>query len=259
MSERRRDIQFEIQYLLSLTLVVFGILSLPALNEGMNEWVAYLVILVIAAHLSIFNIVYSFGHATNIELDMVESMGRWSGPTLLFIGASFVFLILHSSVGVIYFHLSQELNFTSGVGEMVIKYILPFFIVSTMGYSVKRGGIDPLSSFDGVNVTVVPEFIRVFPSPEESKALLVKVENNSEERFIYDLHIEIPEVATLHRGGETFTDHYDEDSEVAPGYADRRSFELSHISEEHSAEELTVTIETDGASYTTDVELELAV
>lgn len=259
MSERRRDIKFEIQYLLSLTLVVFGLLSVAPVREGMNNWVAYVVILSLAAHLSIFNILYSFGHSTGPQLDMVESMERWSMPTLLFIGGSFVFLILHASIGIVYPHLTQVLGFTSTRWEIVIKYIGPILLVGIMGYSVKRRGIDPLSSFEGVNIKVVPEFVRVFPTKEASKALLVKVENNGDESFAYDLDIDIPEVVTLHKDGDTITDRYDEDSEVVPGRADRYSFELSHIAEERSAEELTVKIDADGASYITQVELELAV
>ncbi|WP_323190438.1 hypothetical protein [Halostella sp. PRR32] len=258
MSEGRRDIQFEIQYLLSLTLVVFGLLSLAPVKEGMNNWIAYLVILSLAAHLSIFNIVYSLGHATGLSVDMVESVKHWSVPTLLFIGCTFVYLILHASIGIIYLHLNQVLGSTSSEWEIVIKYIVPLFLVGTMGYSVKRRGIDPLSSFEGINIKVVPEFVRVFPTTEGSKALLVKVENNGDETFDYDLDIDIPEIVTLHKDGDTITDHFAEDSEVAPGRADRYSFELSHIAQEHSAEELQVTINADSASYTTRVELELA-
>jgi hypothetical protein len=259
MSERTRNIKFEIQYLLSLTLVVFGLLSSTPVKEAMNEWVGYLVILFIATHLSIFNIIYSFGHATAVKIDMVESMERWSGPTLLFIGGSFAFLILHALISVVYLHLGQGLGFTSAPREIIIKYITPLFIVAIMGHSVKRRGIDALSSFDGINIVVVPEFIRVFQTAEDSKALLVKIENTGDETFVYDLDIDIPDIVTLHREGDTITEYSDEGNEVEPGRADRYSFELTHISEEHSAEELAITIDTEGASYTTDVELELAI
>lgn len=259
MFESGRDIKFEIQYLLSLTLVVFGIFSITSLKEAMNEWVAYLVILFLAAHFSIFNIVYSFGHATGFRVDMVDTIEQWSRPTLLFIGGSFVFFILHVSASVIYPHLSSALNFTSSSGEIIIKFIFPILTIGIMGYSVKRRGIDPLSTFEGVNIKVVPEFIRVFPTTEGSKALLVKVENNGKQSFDYGLDIDVPEIVTLHKDGESVSGDYGEDSEVEPGRADRYSFELTHNSMEHSAEELTVTIEADGASHTTTVELELAV
>lgn len=259
MSERQRDIKFEIQYLLSLTLVVFGLLSIAPVKEGMNDWVAYLVILSLAAHLSIFNIVYSLGHATGLSVDMVESIKRWSVPTLLFIGGSFVFLLLHASIGIIYLHLSQVFGSTSSQWEIVIKYVVPILLVGIMGNSVKRRGIDPLESFEGVNIKVVPEFVRVFPTTEGSKALLVKVENNGQETFAYDLDIDIPEIVTLHKDDDIITGHYGEGSEVEPGRADRYSFEISHMAEEHSAEELEVTIDAGSASHTTRVELELAV
>ncbi|WP_135304128.1 hypothetical protein [Haloarcula amylovorans] len=259
MSERRRDIQFEIQYLLSLTLVVFGMLSIDPVKEGMNEWAAYLVIFFLAAHLSIFNLVYSFGHATTLRVDMIETIERWSAPTLLFIGGSFVFLILHASSGIIFAYLTRHPGSPFTEWEIVIKYICPIVLVGTMGYSVKRRGIDPLSAFEGVNIKIVPEAVRVFPTAGASQALLVKVENNGGDTFPYELHIDIPDIVTLHKNGETVTGDYGEDTEVAPGHADRYSFELSHIADEHSAEALEVTIDADGVSYTSQVELELAV
>ena len=44
----------------------------------------------------------------------------------------------------------------------IVGYADPIILVSIMGYSVKRRGYDPISEFDGVNIKVVPEFIRVF-------------------------------------------------------------------------------------------------
>ena len=259
MSERTRDIKFEIQYLLSLTLVVFGLLSIPTVRAGMNEWIAYIVIFFLAAHLSIFNVVYGFWHTTGLSVNMVESMERWSWPTLAVIGGTFVYLVLHASFGVILLHLSIITGSIASLWEIVIKYIAPIFLVAIMGFSVKRHGYDPLTSFEGINIKVVPEFLRVFPTEESSKALLVKVENNGDETFSYQLDIDIPEIITLHQGRETITGQYGDESAVEPGRADRYSFELSHSSEEHSADELTVTIDSGGASHTTDVELELAV
>jgi hypothetical protein len=258
MFEDRRDIQFEIQYLLSLTLVVFGLLSIDPVSNAINKWLAYLVILFLAGHLSIFNIVYSFGHATGLEVDIADSVENWSRPTLLLIGASFVYLILHASSSIIYLQLSQDLSSTSDKWEIVIKYIAPLILVGIMGHSVKRRGIDPLSSFEGINIKVVPEFVRVFPTTEGSRAILVKVENNGQETFDYDLDLHIPEIVTLHKSGDIITDQYAESSTVEPGRADRYSFEVTHMADEHSAEELEIIIDAGSASYTTQIELELA-
>lgn len=259
MSDHRRDIKFEVQYILSLTLVVFGLLSISAVQAAMNKWVAYLVIFFLAGHLSIFNIAYGFGYGMNLKVDMVESMDRWSWPTLLVIGGSFVFLVTHATLAVIYHNFRALYGPISAQWEVVLMYLAPTILVTIMGYSVKRHGFDALSSFDGVNIKVVPEYLRVFQTSDDSKALLVKVENMGDETFSYELDIDIPNIVTLHMGTETLNDNHSNEGEVEPGRADRYSFEITHTSEEHSAEELVVTIDADGASYTTEVELELAV
>jgi len=254
MSERERDFQFEVQYILSLALVVFGLLSVPGVRGPVDALAAYPVVLFLAIHLSVFTLTYGIGR-TGFTVELVETIEQL--PTFPLIGAGFVFFISHAVVAVAYQHTAIISSPLPILWEIVIKYVSPMFLVGIMGYSVKRRGYDPLSTFEGINIKVVPEFIRVFPVPGDSKALLVKVENNGGESFDYELNIDVPEVVTLHKGGEDITDVFTDEAAVGSGHANRYSFDLSHIADEHSAEELEVVVSSEGASYTTTVELEL--
>ncbi len=216
-------------------------------------WVFFL-----ACHLSVFTIVYGVGQ-TGLTVDLVETIRGLNWPILSLIGASFVFFVLHSVLGVAYHHLSNVFTPLPINWEIVIKYVVPLPIIGIMGYSVKRHGYDPLSSFDGVNIKVVPEFVRVFPEAGSSKALMIKVENNGSDTFDYELSVDIPDVVTLHKDGEPITETFSDDGTVEPGRANRYSFDLSHIAKEHSAEEINVEIGSNGATFTADIELELAV
>lgn len=258
MSNRQRDLKFEVQYLLSLTLVVFGLLTVPLIRQVIDVRAAYPVIFFLACHLSVFTIVYGVGQ-TGLTVELVESIRGLNWPILSLIGASFVFFVLHSALGVAYYHLSSVFTPLPLNWEIVIKYVVPLPIIGIMGYSVKRHGYDPLSSFDGINIKVVPEFIRVFPEAGSSKPLMIKVENNGDKTFDYELFVDIPDVVTLHKDGEVITETFSDDEDVAPGRANRYSFDLSHIAEEHSAEEISIEIRSDGASFTADIELELAI
>ena len=256
MSERERDLKFEVQYILSLALVVFGLLSVQGVRESVDVWTAYPVILFLAIHLSVFTLIYGIGQ-TGLTVDLVETIEEL--PIFSLIGVAFVLFISHSVLAVGYDHITEIRPPLPLQWEIVIKYVAPIILVSTMGYSVKRRGYDPISEFDGVNIKVVPEFIRVFPSPGDSKALLVKVENNGGETFDYVLNIDVPDIVTLHRSGEAITDQFTEVWPVESGRADRYSFDLSHISDEHSAEEIEVVVDSGGASFSTTIELELAI
>lgn len=256
MSERERDLKFEVQYILSLALVVFGLLSLPEIRGSIDIWAAYPVIFFLAIHLSVFTLIYGIGQ-TGFTVDLVETIEQL--PIFSLIGGAFVFFISHSVFAITYYYVTDIRPPLSSQWEIVIKYVVPMILVGIMGSSVKRRGYDPLSAFEGVNIKVVPEFIRVFPSSGDSKALLVKVENDGGETFDYGLNIDIPNVVTLHKDGEVVTDEFTDEATVGPGRAQRYSFDLSHISDEHSAEELEVVVDSGGASYTTTIELELAV
>lgn len=257
MSDSGRDLQFEIQYLLSLTLVVFGILSVYTIRSKINDWVGYVVVLLLAAHFSVFIIAYGFGHGTHLSIDFADTMNDYSWPILIAIAVSFVFFVIHTALGVIYLHITGEVGFTSTLGEMVIKYIVPTILTGAMVFVSKRKGYDPIAKFEDINVKVIPDFIRVYHDASETKPLTVKIENLSSDDFDYDLTVKIPQGVSLHQDTQTYDEEFTDSGTVTSGHQTRFSFEISHESSRRVSETITVDIESDGAKDRREVQLEL--
>ena len=84
-----RDLKFEIQYLLSLTLVIFGILSVEQFTSSIENWVGLIVILLLAVYFSVFTILYAFDRSMSIKIDFIDRMNDYARPILLVLSAAF--------------------------------------------------------------------------------------------------------------------------------------------------------------------------
>ncbi len=252
-----RDVKFEVQYLLSLTLVVFGILSTNELQGPANEWVGYLVVFLLAIHVSIFNLLYGFAQALPFSISFFSTMRRLSWPVLLLVSFSFVYFIGHVVLSLCYHYFIQGGATTSDSWEIVIKYGAPFLPISMMFMGFREYVSGPISTFEAVNIKIVPDSLRVFSDKSETKPLLVKVDNDGEEVFEYTLDIEIPEQVTLHLDDDSFTGSFSDDSSLQGGHGDRYSFELSYEGEQRSIDILDVEVKFEGGSQSQNVELQL--
>jgi hypothetical protein len=90
-----RDRRFEIQYLISIVAVVLSSFTINNISESFDNRIAYLLLLMIAIHVCIFNISYMYRDVSGFEISAVERITEVSRATLLIITATFLFLLFH--------------------------------------------------------------------------------------------------------------------------------------------------------------------
>lgn len=243
----QRDIKFEVQFLLSLTLLVFGILSVPQISGQINNYVAYLLILALAMHLSTFNILYWFDHSLEFSLDFVESMKKISRPSLSAITILFVYLIGHIVASVAYNDVFLAWAITTAPRVIIIRYLAPGIVVIGMVLIFNRRVSDPVDDMDDINIKVIPDSVKIFPDSSHSDVLTIKIENNGEDLFPYDLRAEGPETISIETTMASPSSIYEDSGELQPGRASRWNLKLSHDEYERSTEVINVVITFDGA------------
>lgn len=252
-----RDIKFEVQFLLSLTLVIFGLISVREIGTSINKWIGIGEIFLLAVYFSIFNIVYGFKRSLPMEIDFVESLDRLARPVLLLLTAGFAYFISHVVFAVFHDYVFLNYSFTSAPRIMVIKYVAPIIPIGVMTMVLNIFVLNPFKKYNNITVKVIPKSIRIFPGVNDSRPLTVKIENDGEEPISWDLAFSLPEDITLHRDGSVFTGEFSEEGELDPGHAYRKSFEFSHISQAPTNEIITVDIDFGGASQTEEIDAEL--
>lgn len=252
-----RDIQFEVQYLLSLTLVVFGLLSIDTFRESINPWVGYLVILLLSTHFSIFILSYGMGQGLPYSIDFLDAMERWSRPVLYTISLAFAYFIGHTVHSLATEHFISNFSSVPPPWGIVIEYVGPILYIVVMVVAFRNNVTNTIEDMEDINIKILPHSLRVFSSPEESKRLSVKVENNGEAEFDYELRIRIPPDVALEIDGNRQEEWFETDGTVGPHRADRISFGVFHVAQERATDVISVTVDFEGGSKTREVETDL--
>ncbi|WP_435074918.1 hypothetical protein [Halorubrum sp. HHNYT27] len=245
-----RDLQFEVQYLLSLTLVIFGLLSANAISRSVNNWVGLSVVLLLAVYFSLFNILYSFEQSTSIEVDFISKMNRYARPVLLLLSASFAYFVVHTILAVALDSSLLTGVSTSVTQQIIIKYGVPIAPIGVITLVINLFVVGPIKKYEDVNTKVIPNSIRVFQSRATTQPLTIKIENDGKEPIPWELSVETPEDVNLNANNTR-------EGVLEPHRAFRESFELSHSSETRRSDVLTVNIDFEGASREEEVELRL--
>jgi len=254
-----RDLKFEIQYLLSLTLVIFGILSVEQFTSSIENWVGLIVILLLAVYFSVFTILYAFDRSMSIKIDFIDRMNDYARPILLVLSAAFSYFILHLIASVGYDVLILGTDFTSDRLQIVIKYAIPIVPVGLMTGVLNIFVVGPLNRYDDVNIKVIPRSIRVFPSASETQPLTIKIENNSDEEISWELSLEIPDDILLETNGGEYTGEFHQEGNLRPGRAFRKTSQLSHTAGTRRSDLIETHINLENGSRREEVELVLEV
>jgi low affinity Fe/Cu permease len=184
-------------------------------------------------------------------------MNRYVRPVLLLLSAGFAYFVGHTILAVGYDNLLAGAGFTTDTWQMVIKYAVPIIPIGIMTGVLQMFVVGPFNKYIDVNIKVIPSFIRVFPSYEETRSLTIKIENDSEKEISWELSIDVPEDVTLHSEGVNHIEYFTEDGGLRPGRAFRKTFQLSHTAETRRSDVLEVNVDFEDASHTEQVDVQI--
>lgn len=254
-----RDIKFEIQFLLALTLVVFGLMSIDVFRGPIDPRVGYALILFLSVHLSLFNLYYAYGEALDYSIDFVEQMNDSSGWTLFATTASFGYFIFHWILSLFFESGLQYLIHVQyhAAGEAFIEYVVPIIVIALMGYSYNENVKQPYDRFRNINIKIFPQDIRVFSTAGDSKPFSIKVENTGDDEFWFQLEITISEDVLLHHDGQTYSEEFLEEFTVEPQRQEKLTFEVSYDGARRQMAEIEVTVHFDGGHKTETITADL--
>lgn len=237
-----RDFKFEVQFLISLTLVVFGILSNPELSESIDSWIGISVVLLLGLYFSVFIIIYGYGRTLPIKIDLIHTMEQSSKPILLVITTAFTYFVLHAAFAILYDNWPMDFGFTFSIRPSIITHIAPIIPIGIVVIAVTAFVIMPLKKYSDLNIKVIPNSLRVFPEHDERATFTTKIENLGVNELDWQLSIDIPEDTILEVDGESFSDDFVREGNLNPNRAFRQDFEVFHTSSERTNREIVVSI-----------------
>lgn len=248
-----RDIRFEIDYILSLTVATLGFLSIKGIKGYFDERLGYLFLGLLSIHLLLFNSYYIFENILSIDFNIFSNFESPSRYSLYLISVVFSYLFSHLITSVSHnylisgepfvidlccvrgFGLSQSefiLNIHTGLGKTLILYALP--ILGVLAFMAPLFAIVPsMQFFNDVQIVVSPESIEIADEFDDTKQLTVSILNNSDEKFEFNINIDLPENVILRYDDGEFDEEFNKSISVSrtnPG--ERLNFRLRYTGDE---------------------------
>jgi len=188
----RVDYSFDIQYVISLVVLVFTIsnASFKPLDYS------YLIFFFFALlHLTLLSLIHSFSARINYLPFSVEKLENCSEYTLVLLTLSFVYLIVQIFIR----QITNNNFFLVGV---------PLIIVVGLGSGALKH-LKNLRYWSKLEVLVNPTQSNIYDSYDEMDTpIIVKIENKTQEEVDVSLSMQLPEKVHCKIGDDEYTDIY---------------------------------------------------
>lgn len=273
-----RDIRFEIDYILSLTVATLGFLSIRGIKDYFDERLGYLFLALLSAHLLLFNSHYIFKNILTVDIKRFSNFESPSRYSLYTITVLFSYLFSHLLISSMYNYFDPGspivldiaasvgnnpyleeiiLDVRQGLAKTLILYALPIFGVLVF-MAPLLAVVPSMKFFNDVEVVVSPGEIEITDTFDETKELTISVLNNSKDDFEFNITIDIPEDIVLREGDEEFQKKFKKEVELSrlnPG--EKINLNLRYIGDERLKMSIPILIEHSYTSKEYSVEAEL--
>ncbi|WP_142861261.1 hypothetical protein [Salinigranum halophilum] len=194
-----RDIQFEVQYLLSIIVVILGVVGVSESNQYVNEYVAITFTILVTIHLVLLNTYYAFNQLSEIQSPHLDSLRSISRKTLFSVSIFFVYLIIHIIVTTPPNFIGALINesCTASACRILAKYLnvaLPILPTIMVGGAFWTVGLPTFRLSRHLSVTVRPETVKVYQDYSEQRTpMMIGISNQGPTQLEMDLLIKLPE------------------------------------------------------------------
>lgn len=255
----QRDNKFEVQYLLSLMIVTSGIVGTTELTAFLNNFVGGVLLLVSSVHLGLLSIIYSYRNAGKFTDSSADAWEEKSIFTLTIVTLVFVYTVFHA-LGVVTTDLLDGYRIPSWkCVRSIIIYWVPFIPMALLGKPIFRRLRSSLAISEDISVSVVPESVRVFDSYEESRPILVEIENTGQKEYEFDIEISLPEHVKAKLDGDVYNDEIRTTTNLGPDERFPGNISLRHDAEKQASGIIRVNISHKTKEFSEEVDCVLKI
>lgn len=215
------DRKFEMEYIISLTVIILTFLTADSLKELLDLEVAFIFLILVALHIILFNSAYMFSKASKFEIPSITKIDKSSQWTFVIVLMGFIFVIFHMICKAITKIIFGERKIL--ICEVDIAYIVPFIIVVIIMFPLYKKIIHPIFLFRKIEIATSPDGTRIFPDFEDTEPLFIKIENTSNEKLPFTVEIDFPK-GVIYKDKLEGKNKYSDEITVSP-----KSVKMYHI------------------------------
>ncbi|RLI81549.1 hypothetical protein DRP04_05825 [Archaeoglobales archaeon] len=177
MLEEKR---LEVEYIISLTILVLTFLAVPYLRELVEPLVAQAFLLLVSLHIVLFNIDYIFKVA-DFKFPVIQKLELIGRITLVMVFLGFVYIFFHI--------LCMSLAL-----DKLKSILIPIFVVVGLTIGIVQKILKPYLILRNVKILIAPEKIDIYSDYDDTEPLFIKIENgNKKEEIKAEIRITFPD------------------------------------------------------------------
>lgn len=253
-----RDIRFEIEFLLSLTVGVLGFLAISSVREVWIEEIGYTFLFLVGLHMVAFVTHYNYNQLTSLNIPYVQQLEEITKYTLVIITVVFFFLIFHIVFSGLYsfFHICGGNESIMGsfcgsysIGSLSLRtlrtfftIVIPFLAVLTLGAPLIML-LPTLRFFSNIDITISPLDLDIYDNYEQTRPLTITIQNKNKNGSNRDILIAItlPDQVKILWDGEEMNE-FNEEVSLGPRRESTLNFDLKYIGQEHRSDKIDVEV-----------------
>jgi len=248
-----RDEQFEVQYLLSLMVVVLG-LTTSNIDNILSQIVGIAFLFISSIHLLLLTSYYSLEKGSEMELPIASSIRGYSRKTLQLTTIGFLYLLTHTVCYALLRRYAVPVwGFSVSTVKTIITFGLPLLLVGVMSGTFLHKVWKPYRVSRDISLNIIPDSVRLYPEFEDSDPVLVEILNDGRKTYNLELSIELPATIIADIDRETHADTYQKQIALTD---DREPIHLRlrHNAQETQKELIRVRVEHDHGTIEEEIE-----
>jgi len=240
----KKDKRFEIQYIISLTLLALGFVTAPLLSKWIQPIIPYLFLAFAGIHIVLFNTAYMFDKMTEFKTQKVENLLKWSDHTLKILSIAFTYFITYLFVELVFSYATLDPITLNGLEiNQLLKYIIPLIITLIIvyyGWRIKKIQL----KFKNINVNFEPKKIDIFSNYEDTDPIFFKIENRTDDEKEFRIEMDFPKdvIYKIQRGREDESGEFDEKIRIDGQAQKTNNFELKYCGDVKRSDQIKIKV-----------------
>lgn len=264
-----RDYQFEMTYLLSLTVATLAVITIENVRVIVDIRIAYFLLFFVSIHTVLFNFFYTFENIGLFRNRMASAVKNRTQYSLFFITVCFLYLVFHVVGG----FLGELLSFCNQPSSSIFVSLISVSEPCTLGIMFMRYGsptllvglamiplwkrIVPALRLRKIDISIQPDDIRIFSTYEHTEPLFINVSNNSAKMETFDIRISFPESVCWKTNKEHCSEDFQKTADIESGQREPLNLQLRYKGDESKTERILVELEHNYGVFTNDVQVSL--
>lgn len=263
----QEDPKFEIQYLISLIVLLIGAATTDYIKEFTSIHLVFLLLIIIIIHILLFNVSYTIQNVTPFQLSEGSTLYNYSRHTLVLVTLLFLLFIMNIISTVAYSTIpagTDEIatflaflmtQITSDTLRILFIYVAPTLITVVIGLA-GRSVLSTIDTARDIEIIVTPRELDIYSNFEDSKPLSVNIINHSEGEVSLQVKMASPESVELKQAGQRDAESGDfsESIHIPPKRQKRYDLQFRYMGDDKVARKLPIEVTYEGSTRTEEVE-----